>query len=310
MASWVLSISEDFPQHWRYAVRHGMWDLRKHRDIQAGDLIYFWQSGSKGGWVGRSVADEDAYPIDVETVEPGPWDDWPGDPAYRSRFAMTVLDSTPAQRVPWGQVRKDLGTNINPGWVYPFSPRQEEVLASYFSSSVAEKVLEQLVQDTASPTDDIARLDLHLLTDDQRELVKKFVAIREGQGAFRQALLGVYDGCAVTGTRLEAALDAAHISPYKGQQSNKVRNGLILRKDIHRLFDLDLLTLEDDGTIRVAPEVSEPIYRELDGMTARLPADETSRPDPVVLQAHRAQCPWLPETPAGPGSADDDHVLF
>ena len=41
MASWVLSISEDFPQHWGYAVRHGMWDLRKHRDIRAGDLIYF-----------------------------------------------------------------------------------------------------------------------------------------------------------------------------------------------------------------------------------------------------------------------------
>lgn len=310
MASWVLSISEDFPQHWGYAVRHGMWDLRKHRDIRAGDLIYFWQSGSKGGWVGRTIADEDAYLIDVETVEPGPWDDWPGDPAYRSRFAMTVLDSTPAQKVSWGQVRQDLETNINPGWVYPFSSQQEEVLASYFSSSVAEKVLEQLVQDTASPTGDIARLDLHLLTDDQRELVKKFVAIREGQSAFRQALLCVYDGCAVTGTRLEAALDAAHISPYKGQQSNKVRNGLILRKDIHRLFDLDLLALEDDGTIRVAPEVSEPIYRELDGRAARLPADEKTRPDPAVLRAHRAKCTWLAATAAAPAAVVDHNVLF
>lgn len=310
MASWVLSISKIFPQHWSYAFESGMWDLRKHRDIRAGDLVYFWQSGSKGGWVGRTRADEDAYLIDVEAVEPGPWDDWPGSPVYRSRFAMTVLDSAPAQNVPWGQVQDDLGTNINPGWVYPFSPHQEEVLASYFSSSVAEKVLEQLVQDDAASTQGQAGLDLHSLTDDQRDLVEKFVAIREGQGAFRRELLDVYDGCAVTGTRLQAALDAAHISPYKGLQSNKVRNGLILRKDVHRLFDLDLLTLEDDGTIRVAPEVTEPIYRELDGRTAQLPAEAKNRPDPAVLQTHRDGCRWLPRAPAGPSPTDNDHLLF
>lgn len=310
MTSWVLSISKDFPQHWSYAVNHGMWDLRKHRDIRAGDLIYFWQGGSKGGWVGRTRADEDAYLIDVDEVEPGPWDDWPGDPPYRSRFAMTVLDSSPAQKVSWGQVRSDLKANINPGWVYPFSPAQEEVLASYFTSSVAEKVLERLVQDSESTSADIDRLDLHVLTDDQRELVEKLVRVREGQGAFRRTLLAVYDGCAVTGTRLDAALDAAHITSYKGLASHDVRNGLILRKDIHRLFDLNLLTMEDDGTVRVAPEVTEPVYRELDGLSARLPDDAASSPDPAVLEAHRGRCSWLTPSATGAVATRDENVLF
>ncbi|MFK5634033.1 HNH endonuclease [Ornithinimicrobium sp. LYQ103] len=304
MASWVLSISEDFPQHWGYAVEHGTWDLRKHRDIRGRDLIYFWQSGSKGGWLGRAVAAEDAYLIDTAHVPPGPWDDWPGNPPYQSRFAMNVLDSAPAKKVSWGKVRKDLGTNINPGWIYPFTTAQEKVLASYFASSVVESILEQLVQEDDTTTDDVARLDLSVLSEDQRTMVEQFVAIREGQSGFRKALLDVYPGCAITGTAVLATLDAAHISPYSGLQSNDPRNGLILRKDVHRLFDMHMLTIDETNAIRVAPQLTDTTYGELDGQMAALPTDDKSRPDPAVLAAHRAKCAWLPAlegTPPGVG---------
>lgn len=293
MASWVLSISENYPQHWRYAVEHGLWDLRKHRNIRAGDLVYFWQSGSRGGWVGRTIAEEDAYPIDADRVEAGPWDDWPGNPPYQSRFSLTVLDQAVAQRVSWGQVRQDLGANINPGWVYPFSPAQEQVLASYFASSVVEQVLEQLVQSADEAADDAPRLDLDVLTKDQRTLVEQLVAIREGQSAFRKSLLAVYPCCAVTGTTAQATLDAAHISPYSGLQSNDVRNGLILRKDVHRLFDLHLLTIDESDLVRVSPEVTDETYRKLDGRQATLPDAANNRPDPAVLAQHRENCAWL-----------------
>lgn len=48
----------------------------------------------------------------------------------------------------------------------------------------------------------------------------------------------------MTGCDVVQALDAAHISPYLGDQSNHVTNGVLLRADIHTLFDLQLFDLQ------------------------------------------------------------------
>lgn len=44
MTVWVLSIDKDHPQHWEYAKRDKVWDLRTRKEIEAGDTVYFWQS--------------------------------------------------------------------------------------------------------------------------------------------------------------------------------------------------------------------------------------------------------------------------
>lgn len=68
---------------------------------------------------------------------------------------------------------------------------------------------------------------------------------REGQHNFRKDMLTIYEGtCVVTGCNLVSVLEAAHITPYNGTQSNHPQNGLILRSDIHILFDLYLLTID------------------------------------------------------------------
>ncbi|OLT44652.1 hypothetical protein BJF86_11915 [Serinicoccus sp. CNJ-927] len=304
MTSWVITIAKEYRQHWDYARRDGLWDMPKHFRIREGDLVYFRVSG--GPLIGQGVATSDARPLTGR--DSVPWDD--GRDPYTTRFMFELMSDAPLETPKWGAVGSRL--TKNPPLQGPRSwsnPHDEAVLASYFSSSVAERVMEQLLDDSATPVV-VAGLDLHVLSDDQRDLVQQLVAIREGQTAFRKALLEVYAGCAVTGTRFAPALDAAHISPYKGMQSNEVRNGLILRKDVHRLFDLDLLALEDDGTVRVAPEVTEPIYRDLDGKTARFPSDASSRPDPAVLRAHRVKCTWLAPAAASQAAADNDHVLF
>lgn len=295
MASWVITISEEYKQHWDYARRDGVWDMPKNFRVREGDLVYFRVSG--GPLIGQARATSDARPLNSH--DDVPWDD--GRDPYTTRFTFALLSEAPLETPRWGAVGSRL--TKNPPLQGPRSwsdPQDEAVLGSYFSSSVAEKVLEQLLNDDEWASGAVEGLDLHVLTDDQRELVEQFVAIREGQSAFRQSLLNVYDGCAVTGTRFAPALDAAHISPYKGLQSNEVRNGLILRKDVHRLFDLHLLALEDDGTISVSPEVTEPIYRDLDGRKAQFPSDPTSRPDPAVLQAQRGRCTWLSAVTDGP----------
>lgn len=75
------------------------------------------------------------------------------------------------------------------------------------------------------------------IQDGRKKVLREF-AIRQGQKKFREKLLGAYEfRCAVTGTAIMATLQAAHIVPYKGPQTNSVQNGLLLRADIHNLFD-------------------------------------------------------------------------
>ncbi len=68
------------------------------------------------------------------------------------------------------------------------------------------------------------------------------IVARRGQSAFRAALLDAYQNrCAITGCDAVPALEGAHLRPYRGPDSNVVTNGLLLRADIHTLFDLQLL---------------------------------------------------------------------
>ena len=90
--------------------------------------------------------------------------------------------------------------------------------------------------DQEEPTDS-ANLDGY----DARLRVYRQIVARQGQAGFRSALLGAYEGrCAVTGCDAVPALEGAHLRAYRGSESNAVTNGLLLRADIHTLFDLRL----------------------------------------------------------------------
>jgi predicted restriction endonuclease len=81
-----------------------------------------------------------------------------------------------------------------------------------------------------------------------RQLIAR--EIRQGQGRFRQELLTAYRStCCITGTNIEEVLDAAHIIPYAVNRNSHSTNGLLLRSDIHNLFD--------DGLLKVDPVTFE-----------------------------------------------------
>jgi len=70
-------------------------------------------------------------------------------------------------------------------------------------------------------------------------------APRRGQGAFRLMVMDAYDRrCAVTGEKTLPALEAAHIRPFSEVASHEVSNGVLLRSDIHRLFDQGYVTVD------------------------------------------------------------------
>jgi hypothetical protein len=123
---------------------------------------------------------------------------------------------------------------------------------------------------------------------DHRTRTLRQVVERRGQAAFRNALRGRYDNrCVVTGCKILDLLEAAHIRPYRGDGDNHPENGLLLRADIHTLFDLDLLGI-DAGDLRVAlhPTISGE-YSPLNGK--HLICHKDARPSHAALALRHAQ---------------------
>jgi hypothetical protein len=80
---------------------------------------------------------------------------------------------------------------------------------------------------------------------DAREVIERQIRSRRGQQKFREKLRERFqDTCLVTQCKLPDLLEAAHISPYRGDKDHHPSNGLLLRADIHTLFDLELLGIE------------------------------------------------------------------
>ncbi len=133
---------------------------------------------------------------------------------------------------------------------------------------------------------------------ERRELVLRAIRSRRGQQDFRKAMLERFEGrCAVTGCTVADVLEAAHIWPYRGAEDHHPENGLLLRADIHTLFDLDLLGIRpDDLTVSLAPAlVGQDPYAALQGQRLGLPDDRS--PAEVALR-YRWQSfneRWRPE---------------
>lgn len=82
---------------------------------------------------------------------------------------------------------------------------------------------------------------------DERRVVTTQQIRREQQRRFRSMLLDAYDGaCAISGTDVATVLQAAHINPYRGSKSQVVQNGILLRADLHLLYDAHLISVEPD----------------------------------------------------------------
>ena len=118
------------------------------------------------------------------------------------------------------------------------------------------------------------------------------VTPRLGQGAFRVLVTDSYDRrCAVTKERTLPALDAAHIMPFHIGGAHDAKNGLLLRKDIHSLFDAGYVTVTPSLHFEVSPSIREEFqngreYYALHGTRIAVPTYIDRRPDPSLLEWH------------------------
>ncbi|MBA3656172.1 MAG: HNH endonuclease [Gemmatimonadaceae bacterium] len=115
---------------------------------------------------------------------------------------------------------------------------------------------------------------------------------RLGQGGFRIRVTDTYERqCAVSGEHTLPVLEAAHIKPVSRGGEHKISNGLLLRSDIHTLFDRGYVTITPDLRFRVSGRLNEDwqngkVYYALDQRPIRLPTDAACSPDREMLEWH------------------------
>jgi putative restriction endonuclease len=96
-------------------------------------------------------------------------------------------------------------------------------------------------------------------TSDQPRYGSEYVTRgRLGQGAFRVLVTESYQKrCAITGEKTLPVLEAAHIRPYAEQGPHQVNNGILLRSDLHKLFDLGYVTVTPELKLEVSSRLRE-----------------------------------------------------
>ncbi|GAA0947176.1 HNH endonuclease [Nonomuraea longicatena] len=155
-----------------------------------------------------------------------------------------------------------------------------------------------------SYTDYFANLVAHLLGNDDADVSQpwrregpvfgdpRLAPRRLGQRAFKAVVLNAYEGrCAITGSTIRPVLQAAHIRPVTRGGEHRLDNGILLRSDVHTLFDQGYLAIDTNHRLLASQRLYEEfgtcdeVHRHA-GCTITLPANATDRPSQSFLEWH------------------------
>lgn len=261
-----------------------------------------WTDSGEGfddrGLKHRADNDTRSVPIPPELVTILQYHQENADPASRDMArANRGLMRCIADRVPVGVLREQaparhhtrydvLGLALPVTWedgrfyFESLSPKAVPVIdpvSDVLEAMARAEVDQELVAESGTLDDDY---------DARRRIYREIVA-RQGQAGFRAALLGAYGGrCAITGFDAAPALEGAHLRPYRGPESNVVTNGLLLRSDIHMLFDLRLLAVDPvTRTIVLSKLLAGTQYEALSSSQLAEPTEAWQRPDQEALES-------------------------
>ena len=138
--------------------------------------------------------------------------------------------------------------------------------------------------------DEVNDNDFSLLNPEiKKKRINALINRRIGQANFRAHILNIYKNkCCVTEEKTQDVLEAAHIQPYKNNNSNNKKNGLLLRSDIHKLFDTGLMYIDKHYIVHISPSVKSINYRALDGKKISLPNNTKNYPSLDALALKEA----------------------
>lgn len=202
----------------------------------------------------------------------------PGRPAHRIGCIM-VADPLFFADADWVEQPRDWRANIVSGAGYDLQAGEGLRIWEQCQARAKRAVSPPLVDTAREP-------------EPARYGEPQLVRPRLGQGTFRVAVTGAYGGaCAVSREHSLPVLEAAHIRPYGAEGSHEVANGLLLRADIHRLFDAGYVTVTPDHRFLVSRRLAQEwengkAYYAMEGREIALPAREADRPDAGLLRWH------------------------
>lgn len=273
VAGWVIKgvrsrMNEDDWAMWLVPGEAGHWYTgKKVHPVVKGTPVFFFKGAPDSVLVGEglltgTVDDDDGQTlIGVEVVRP-----------FTAPLHQADLRADPA-------MAEASFLKVGPvGTFYPLTSAQVE--------RIRELAGEREDESELKPAPDAGDLWQPGSDEDARERVERSIALRRGQQEFRDALLAAYGGrCALTGCDAVDALEAAHIAPYNGADSNHVQNGLLLCADLHTLFDLGLLRLDPNTlTVALTAQLKGTTYEELQGRTLNLPTSQELHPSREALR--------------------------
>lgn len=196
----------------------------------------------------------------------------------------TILQPTFFPRDLWVEAPRDWAKNIVQGKTYDLTEGEGKRLWDACQERARALAIELEATGTAEP-------------DPPRWGAEQIVRPRMGQGSFRLAVTDAYGrACAVTGEHSLPVLDSAHIRPYAEGGSHEVRNGILLRTDIHRLYDRGYVTITPDLEFKVSDALRDEfdngrVYYEMEvaGPGSRrvaVPESSKDQPDRELLAWH------------------------
>lgn len=275
--AWIFQYDQTRYEIEEFMQEHGevdWWDVtRNWNEMSVGDRVYYRRSVRGALPTGISAIGRILSPVRM-----------PGPPAINRRvdvlFEWRVEPTLTAADVKDDPLLGAKGA-LNPG-----------IQGTNFSLTPEEaERLEELVTPLLQPFLSHAQVidPSHQL--DERTLTLMQVVQRQGQPEFRNRLIEAYEGrYAITDCDAIDALEAAHISPYLGPKTNHVSNGILLRADIHTLFDKGLLAIDAERmTVVLHHGLKSTTYRNLDGTAIHLPARAEQRPNKEAVRHHREQ---------------------
>lgn len=120
----------------------------------------------------------------------------------------------------------------------------------------------------------------------------RLVTPRLGQRAFQAVVLGAYSRqCAITGDKIVPVLQAAHIRPLPAGGEHRLDNGLLLRSDVHTLYDSGYLGVDPKHRLLVSPRLREEFgngdeFYAKAGQPIVVPGRRVDQPNPAYLEWH------------------------
>lgn len=173
------------------------------------------------------------------------------------------------------------------GFFYLEGFNQDGLAHEDFSNSLVDSVSGIAVEEPDSA--DKTPIDLE---HDARQQAMRSIVQRQGQSKFRKELLYQYQSkCAISECGVEYVLDAAHILPYNGPHTNELANGLLLRTDLHNLFDLGLLAIDPEKRcVLISKKLEGSEYATFHGQVIAEPVELHHRPTELNLRKHFHWC--------------------